>query len=214
MKILLISGPPRAGKDTAMSAILHSQHDNLFHLRRGVARFSAPLKHIAASILPSIVVDDTDGNLIDEVTREEVDKETPNPILGVSLRQFQIDMGEKFMKPRYGRSIFARLLLSRIPYYAPNIDLLLIPDAGFQIEVDTLLEATKTPEFMYPVGLLRILRPGTSYQGDSREVLYPYDSRGRLRCWYEIVLNDVDKQSFESRCIDAALRFLTSEFES
>jgi len=89
-------------------------------------------------------------------------KDTETTPFGVTYRQFQIDISEKFLKPLYGQDIFGRLLKTRCLAVEPNIDpIFIVSDCGFQIEVDTLKE--------HNVLLVRMVREGCDFSKDSRE---------------------------------------------
>lgn len=196
MKIILINGMPRSGKDTAYDAILKWADSSRFWIYR--ERFSYPPKRAFVATM-SIEDDDTNGD--GHSIQWEADRETPVPVLGVSYRQFQIDYSEKFMKLQYGEDVFARLLLDRIggTEDPPNLQYLwVIPDCGFQIEVDTILKHFGPDASM----ILRIHRLGCSW--DSRQFVY---GRDHATHGFDIY-NNSSIEAFGKQVTDAVSTFL------
>lgn len=164
MKIILLSGPPGSGKDTSaqlLQTYLESQHRYLVCIER----MSAPLKAALASMLEFEL--DENGNLPPDM---ETVKNQTHPILGVSLRQAQTDISKKLLKPLYGQDILARLWINRVEPIQDESRaefefVILVPDCGFQVEIDTLAQAFDPKSIL----LINLHRTGTSYEGDSRE---------------------------------------------
>lgn len=191
MKIILINGPSRSGKDTAALAIKSLLSFPKFeNFTFEFDRFSLPIKHAFAGLMGAMI--DDFGN----VEHYEEIKEQVIPELGVSYRQWQIDFSERFMKPLYGENIFGRLFIQR----ARDIDfnsthgfepVIVVPDCGFQIELETVLAAFDRED----IALIRVMRPGFDFTGDSRE--YVSVQRGKegnaFRCaYFPLVNKDLD----------------------
>jgi hypothetical protein len=153
VKITLFNGPPRSGKDTAALKLVK-------YLESGFERFSMPLKASFAAISSSHI--DKFGNVDPyEKTKEEI-----IPWLGVSYRQYQIDMSEKFFKPLYGEFIFGKLLAERLSSMR-MYDRIVIPDSGFAHEVKPLIDKFGEEN----IKLVRVHRPGFDFTGDSRSYI-------------------------------------------
>lgn len=155
MNFILFNGPPRSGKDTAAKIAL-----DYVHKTRGAywEKFSYPLKRGFAGIVDHSI--DDEGNVD---TFERI-KENIISFLGVSYRQFQIDMSEKFMKPLYGNDILGRLLLQRCHEIASMSNyppVFIVSDCGFQVECDVLKD--------HNVLLVRMVREDCTFKGDSRQ---------------------------------------------
>lgn len=166
-RIILLNGPPRSGKDTAALILAES-------IGAMQDKMSWPLKNGVSGIL------NTTFSALEEKKEEVI------PALGVSFRQAQIDMSEKFMKKVYGEDIFGRLLVGRIRE-SPWYDLWCISDCGFQVELRAVAKA-----FPGQVALLRLHRSGCSFDGDSRQWVY-----GAAEGIYERdVVNDGNMDSF------------------
>lgn len=157
MHFVLLNGPPRCGKDTAALALERHFAPKMNFIWE---KFSFPLKTAFAGMMKCEI--DDYGNVEHfEANKGEIIYE-----LNCSYRQWQIDFSEKFMKPLYGQPVFANLLLGRI---TNNEGLCVISDCGFQVEVDTIASH-------FPKGrclLIRIDRPGCTFDGDSREWVEP-----------------------------------------
>lgn len=163
MNFILFNGPPRSGKDTAAKIAwdyIAAKPDYMAIWEK----FSFPNKRMFAGMM------DTKCDNWGVVPHWEDLKGEIDATLGVSYRQWQIDVSEKFMKPLYGNDIFGRLLLGRckeceedLPGFTP---IFIVSDCGFQIEVDTLKG--------HNVLLYTLQRHGTSFDGDSREYVRPF----------------------------------------
>lgn len=173
MRIILFNGPPRCGKDTAAKAMLNNGPIGAWKFDR----MSMPLKLGFAGMigLPRGHVDSY-GNVFGY---EEI-KEQPLDLLGVSYRQFQIDMSEKFLKPLYGQDIFGRLFIARNNREDPiNV---LVPDCGFQVEAESLAKHYGSENML----LIRIGRDGCDFSKDSRGYIDPLPGMK----WWDISNND------------------------
>lgn len=187
-KVIFFNGPPRCGKDTAAIRTMnkfsqwHDRHDDRDgHIK--FDRFAMPLKFGFAGIAAADCVDKF-GN----VEPYESKKGEVIDWLGVSYRQFQIDLSEKFMKPFYGEDIFARLFIQRNMNFRGKA--IVVPDSGFVEEVAPIAEHFGMDNIL----LLRIHRPGTDFTGDSRSYL-PMDTvPNTLNVW-----NDSTMEVFHDR---------------
>jgi len=160
-KYILINGAPRSGKDTI------AKHLWLRHSPMHFERFSMPNKRAFAGMM------NLDCDLWGNVEPYESRKDLPIPVLGKSYRQWQIDFSEKFMKPLYGQDIFGKLLLDRTHGVTGPV---VVPDCGFQIEVDTLAD--------YPCLLITVKRDGCDFSNDSREYVSP------RKGWTHVTINN------------------------
>lgn len=159
MKLLLLNGPPRSGKDHAARMLVETDAINCPVL---FDRMSAPLKLAFAGFM-GVPYDDY-------LNVEPYEGAKGNPILifknHMSYREWQIWFSEECCKPKLGETIFTKLLLMRLQDYSMEYPsgLVVIPDCGFQIEIDTLISEFPPSD----IALWRIHRSGTSYDGDSR----------------------------------------------
>lgn len=162
-KIILLNGPPSSGKDTAAK-----------HIRKNAGwltpsdkpapmimldRMSMPIKRAFAGTMGLPITEDG------IVEPWESKKEEVIPEFGISYRQWQIDFSESFLK-NYNIAIFGQLLSARIERrFSKGIaNLMVIPDCGFPIEIDTIYEDFPHEDIL----LIRCHRPGFTFKGDSR----------------------------------------------
>lgn len=148
-RFILINGAPRAGKDT-IGRYVYDEYSSTFE------RFSRPHKEAFAAMTNSS---------IDEffnVAYYEDHKSECIPWLNTTYRQWQIDFSESFMKPRYGNDVFGRMMVHRTTSTA---HLYIVPDCGFQIEIDCLRD--------YDCMLIRVDRRGCNFIDDSRNYVQP-----------------------------------------
>lgn len=161
MKIILLNGPPRSGKDTASLAI--EEFLDVSNLPVIHEKLAWPNKAAFAAVWRARMDEDFNVEFYEEHKGEIV------PEIGVSFRQFQIDFSEAFMKPRYGQNIFAKLLVGRIMRdRISDNQFVVVSDCGFQIEVDALIAS----QLFTDVLLIRCRREGCTYEGDSRQYVY------------------------------------------
>jgi hypothetical protein len=189
MKLVLLNGPPRCGKDTAAKAIIsYIEKKALADPERPphvvLERFSMPIKRAFAGMIDAEI--DAEGNVLDY----EPDKDKIIPLLGMSYRRWQILFSESFMKPLISGDIFGRLLLSRIEAL-PLDSVVVVPDCGFQIEVEAVLRSDIFHEGKLRAFLVQVYRPGCTFAGDSRR----YISHPHIR--NVVIQNDGTKAEFE-----------------
>jgi len=159
MKVILISGPPRSGKDTFAKYNFKRRQNTVFE------RFSAPLKTSFAAI------SNKSYNEFFEVDYYENHKEEPISWLNnVSFRQYQINLSEKHFKPLYGEEVFGNLFVKRLER-VPNDSVILVPDSGFDVEINVLKKALPIEDLL----LVRTHREGYDFKGDSRSYIYSQD---------------------------------------
>ena len=193
MKLILLNGPPRSGKDFAAARILTQLYREsgaaLFH-----DKFSAPIKQAFSAITNTYLTSDF-------VNQEwEHRKDEIIPTFGVSYRQWQIDFSERFMKRLYGDNIFGRLFLDR-DSHREDARIVVVSDCGFNVEVDTIIEAYDPADIL----LIRLYRSGTSFAGDSREYVDAGFHRPDGRRFNFAPLVNCGTPAFTSR-LEAAVR--------
>ena len=141
--IIGLSGPPRSGKDSIAAIICE------LAVGTAIRRLSTPLKSIALLYIPIAQRKDIEAH-----------KDEPLNMLDTTYRDLQIGawiMGRDLM----GEDWLGHHLVDALAYcHAP---LILVPDFGRSSEVAVLLHAGLN------VKQIRISRPGTTFEGDSRE---------------------------------------------
>lgn len=151
MKIILLNGPPRSGKNTCAALL----QNHLGADQCAVIAFAEHLKRMTHSIygLPP----ETDPEAFDAV------KDTSNPLFfGLSPRQAYIWWSEKGAKVAHGKEFFAKMWLRRAQ--AAKTDYVVVPDSGFREEAEFVVNEFDAKNVL----LVHLHRTGTSFEGDSR----------------------------------------------
>lgn len=158
---ILLNGPPSSGKSTLIARglmyrfkILNETYDmptdtDNYHLNVIQESFANPMKQFIASALGMKYAD--------------MKKEVMMGVLqGYTVREFLIDLSERYMKVRYGDDIFGRMLMHRVLRSEPLPDIIVSDDCGFEVEAHVLGMWKR---------VVRVTRPGFDFSGDSRGYL-------------------------------------------
>ena len=150
MKIILLNAPPNTGKDTIADYVVE---------KYGFTKeqFKNPLFTIAATLL---------GMTLEDFLLKYQDrqwKESVHPLLGISVRQLLIKTSEEWTKPLLGNRAFGVLAAERMQHNTNYI----FSDSGFIEELDPIVEKFGAENIL----VVRIMREGCSYNGDSRSYL-------------------------------------------
>ena len=148
--IILLNGPPRSGKDTVYRLIRKYLTNSQEY------KMSSPLKKCFLNMF------NTDTKTASMLLEGEY-KDTPF-MRGsdMSPRQFQIDMSEEFMKPKFGIDVFGRIAVFGIKQLMAKHAI--ISDCGFAEEIKPIQE-----EFGYDnILAIQLSRPNCDYTNDSR----------------------------------------------
>lgn len=157
MKIVLFNGPPGSGKDTAVDLLMKERAALQEKLQMMVLseRFAAPLKDAVHVMVGRAYT--------------EQQKEIPQIELGgLTPRQVYIAMAETFVKPTFGPDAWARFMLNRIEW---GNTLYLVRDLGFIEEARTMINEVGPENVL----IIRLLREGKSFKGDSRSYISTKD---------------------------------------
>ena len=84
---------------------------------------------------------------------------------GHSINDLLINLSEAYLKPRYGKDVFARLLMVRLMNHHLTPEWIIIDGCGFEEERQALRNAVKN------VITVKVERPGYDFRGDSRTYL-------------------------------------------
>lgn len=172
--VFAINGPPSAGKSTLAHAIVDAvgelgcEEKMAFPIDWGVKN--------------ALSIDDDMWTYLREEGKE-------GPIMLGSegdvptVRQVLINFSEDFLKPTFGPDIFGRLAADRIMnrIYNCNQPVIAISDCGFQAEFDHV--ARFLNEAGIRLVLVRCLRDGYTFAGDSREYVEPFDRENGFVVW-------------------------------
>lgn len=154
LRVVLLNGPPRAGKDFAAAAIIREFHG------AGLVKFAGPLKRATHEAFG--LTDRADAHY-------ENCKDEPHPDFGdLTPRAAYIAMSEQGIKSAFGHGHFGRAAVNRMRnLYSRGLQLAVVSDSGF---VGEALEVVKAfgPE---NVLLIQLFRDGYSFKGDSRSYI-------------------------------------------
>lgn len=154
--VLMLNGPPRSGKDS-IANIMRDTLSNVF-----VYSLADPLKHAV-----HCTFDVPDKSLkAYELVKDEVNED----FLGDTPRQAYIKFSESYMKPNYGKEVWAKIAIRKITQDLKNYNfenirpVILITDVGFREEVTTFARTYGANNCT----LIQLTRDGKSFINDSR----------------------------------------------
>lgn len=152
--ILILNGPPRCGKDTLADALREAFSWQKVEFKAALRRDLCELFNTTAGVLR-----------IWETRKETptlafLHPETKDPM---SLRQALIYTSEVVMKPRHGKQHYGKQMLSTL--LASDAEIFVASDGGFVDELLPLCDAG------IRVRIMRISRPGYTFEGDSRSYI-------------------------------------------
>jgi hypothetical protein len=161
MKIILINGSARSGKDSLANAFAKFTHE--IGLKSEVVKFAGPLKEMVHRAF----------GLPERHDSQEAVKDQRLPLLfGETPRNLYIGFSELLMKPLFGDAVFGQMLVNEIVTLEevskvdkePGADFYLVSDSGFTPEAKAIVDHFG----VYNVMLVRLHRPGYTFAGDSR----------------------------------------------
>lgn len=143
MRVVLLNGPPRAGKDTIGEMLVQSIP------RSVVLRFAQPIIDYMFKV--------------HGIRMSDVAKDEPHPNLcGRTPRQVAIHYSERMCKPLFGQDYFGHEAVKLMRKQPRGIETATFTDSGFVNEaVPVLKEATS-------MVVVRVHRRGSTFHGDSR----------------------------------------------
>lgn len=196
IKVVLLNGPPRAGKDTLAAKLVTKFHTaNVNGRHAAVAKFAAPLKTAAAAIYCF----NNQAEFAHFDSAEEKDKPS-DVFLGKTCREVQIGISEVYAKPFHGETVFGQMLVNRLKAEAREVlgfgeeAIFFVSDSGFRPEAEEIVKAFGAENVL----LVRILREGFTYEGDSRGY---------------INLDDLDVETLEVTNVEGAANYAAEEVE-
>lgn len=149
MRILLINGPPRSGKDSIAQALAGLIPNSG---RQSSAYILKQRTHKLYGL--------TQGPLFFENHKDEPRSE----FLGLTPRQAYIGVSETYFKPMHGDDIFGQFMQQELDQSRGEADLWFISDSGFEAETRVLVDWLPEGD----VALVRMHRDGCDFGEDSR----------------------------------------------
>lgn len=155
--LVLISGPPRAGKNRAGACLQEHYGGDHFSLSRTLKL----LTHAHYDIDPAAT----------EFHFEQVKDDPRAEFGGLTPRQAYIDYSERILKPRHGAGHLGHLSCDRLRRNSRRNCLSIVSGVGFLAEVTPLIMSVGTTRSLH----LRLAHPQGLMAEDSRESLDLYD---------------------------------------
>lgn len=162
MKVILINGPARSGKDSLAHAFVRYVGGQL--LKAEVMKFAQPLKEGAHRLFgfPHAKHD----------AFEDVKDQPQTYLHGKTWRQVYIAVSELLFKPLFGADIYGRMLADEIQVLRTvdasdgeqPTDFYPISDSGFAAEAGAVVDRFGANNVL----LVRLTRDGYTFAGDSR----------------------------------------------
>jgi hypothetical protein len=147
MRVVLLNGPPRCGKDT-IGEMLYCDLPSAV-----LCKFAQPIADYLR---------DVHG-----IDMRTVEKDEPHDALcGRTPREVAIAYSERMCKPLFGEAYFGDLLALEVESQAAQNDGLvaIVTDSGFRTEAQALARKVGPQNVL----LVRVSRHGTDFAGDSR----------------------------------------------
>ena len=174
--IILLNGPPRSGKDTAVKFVQQAL-DNCLHMK-----MSQPLKSGLCSIFSFT---HTEMALLEEF-KDNTDFGYGN----IHYRDMQIKLFQH-LEEVYGSSILGDIFVRR--YGATAAKHVVVSDAGRNTEVIPILREVRVGE----VGLIEVHRPSCNFDNDIREYMST-ETKSKIK-YVEELHNDYDLELYEKQ---------------
>lgn len=174
-KLVLLNGPAGCGKDTAGRII--AQHYNVKHV---LDHGEDLLGHRSCiTISPADYLKDLTHEMFGlacDTHHYEAIKNDPHPDFMtaggmLSARRAYIHVREQIMKPLFGNHVFSKRLVQKINTTYEYVPLIVNTSLGFTDEAHFLMQAYGADNCM----LIRMKRPGHTFDGDSRMYIYNDD---------------------------------------
>lgn len=152
MRLILLNGPPRCGKDTALGMLAKNETE----LGLGTVRH----------IMMAEPIKDACHSFLDDRPKKDADKDKPIDKYGIiqTWREFYILMSEQLAKPMFGKDIFGKIAAAQMINPTHTY---VVSDVGFHEEVAPMVKRAGGNSTL----LIHLSRPGTNYANDSRGYL-------------------------------------------
>ena len=172
--IIILSGPPNCGKDTAYKFLKKQLGVTLGHYR-----FGQPMKDFFHSVLK------IRPQTYDMMMEKGKDNKQPD-LNNHTPREVQIRLFTDFLKPMFGPDILGKIAVETLrqkPYAR------FVLDSGTIEELEPIIRHFGKPMFY----ALKITRPGCSFEGDSRHEI----DFGSLGIQHDTIDNKHDLELYE-----------------
>lgn len=191
VRLVILNGPPGCGKDEAATALTR-------YLEAKPFKFADPLRE-AIPVLFGL-----SSSTWSFIYKDRTLKDQPTWMLkGMSPRQAMIWLSEEVVKPKFGQRFFGESAVERIADWAfghvGRRPLVVVGDCGFAEEMAPLVEAFGADKML----LIRLFRPGCTYDSDSRRYIQAPDLSAELMS--VDLYNTGDLESFRANVVSTVL---------
>jgi len=160
IKIILLNGPGRSGKDTAANFLEenYNSSDYVGYLAHKI-KFASPLKNATHKLF---------GLDVEEDHFEDTKEEPMDCFNGMSPRQAYIHV-DKILKGMFGEAYLGTIMVNRMDLFCEGTrhNVFFVSDCGFVREADPLIESFGKENLL----LVRLYRDGYTFKGDSRDYI-------------------------------------------
>jgi hypothetical protein len=158
MRVVLLNGPPRSGKDTLGEMLVQALP------RCVVQKFAQPIIDYMFKI--------------HGIRMSDVAKDEPHPNLaGRTPREVAIHYSERMCKPMFGQDYFGRWAAWALTKIPKGIETVVFTDSGFAVEASQIVRVAEH------VTLVRLHRRGCTFNGDSRSYWPAWPSMPEIEFW-------------------------------
>ena len=157
-QIIILNGPPGSGKDAMAHWITKLSYEHLC-FKDDMFKMAIALSGV------------TDLEWFERYNDRELKDAPWDAINGMSQRELMIHLSENVIKKVHGPGVFGKLLAERV---CPDTDYV-VSDGGFPEEIQALADAVRET---HDVVVIRINRPGCTFDFDSRRYVYPSELEG------------------------------------
>lgn len=214
LKIVVFNGPARSGKNIAAEHMceisVNSYHkafkDELFKICANTLGISVETfkdgydetlgevsKRRGFKLLshedPNMWFKDYTGNISQRVRGEQYSK-----------REFLIHMSENVIKPSFGKDAFGKAFVNSLP----EEGVVFVSDSGFKEELQPVIDHVGADNVL----VIRLVRDGCSFDGDSRDYLTPEMFEDKVQ-FYQIVNNGTEQEFLDNveECVNMWLSY-------
>jgi len=165
--LILFNGPPGSGKDAIAEEFMKRYSDT------NICKFADPIRNTVFATFPHVNRQNYDErkNLpIGQSTEGEINYPITK-LFGteITLRQWIIRYAEEFMKPQFGKDIFAKITCENINATFLTHKYVLVTDLGSVEEIETIYKNFNENKIIIIV--VQVVRKDCNFHNDSRKYI-------------------------------------------
>jgi hypothetical protein len=154
--LFLFNGPPGSGKDAIANYMI-----NEYRIDGEICKFADNIRNTIFATFPHINADNYDS-----LKNLPIGGIFQNDKKDITLRQFIIKYAEEFMKPIFGKDIFAKITHQKIMELFDKKQCVFVTDLGKDEEIDFIYKNITNSDI--EIVLVQVYRKGCSFINDSR----------------------------------------------